>query len=79
MNRAATRCPYQQGEVLHLIEVAERSEPKRLAYEDVAEQVREDYLTRFAQQLTSGAVETRLTEAHFEFHENRVRQLLGAL
>ncbi len=70
--------PYQQDEVLYLIEVTERSDPERLAYEDVAERVREDYLARFAQQLTRETVETRLADADFEFSEDQARQLLEA-
>jgi hypothetical protein len=34
--------PYQQGQVLYIIEVTERREPERLTYEEVAERVRED-------------------------------------
>jgi len=68
--------PYQQGETLYLIEVAERSEPTRLDYEDVAEQVREDYLIRFAQRLTKEVVESRLTDADFQFFEDEARRLL---
>ena len=67
-------------DTLYLIEVAERSEPTRLAYEDVAEQVREDYLIRFAQRLTREVVESRLTDADFRFFEDEARRLFeGAL
>jgi len=68
--------PYQQGEVLYLIEVTERSEPERLAYQEVAERVREDYQIRFAQRLTREVVESRLTDADFQFYEDQVRSLL---
>ena len=70
--------PYQQAGALYLIEVAERSEPVRLAYEDVAQQVREDYVNRFAQRLTREAMESRLTEGDFRFFEDKTRLLLGA-
>jgi len=69
--------PYQQDEVLYLIELTERSEPKRLAYDDVADRVRDDYLIRFGQRLTRDVMETRLAEADFQFFEDQARRLLG--
>jgi parvulin-like peptidyl-prolyl isomerase len=69
--------PYQQGQVLYIIEVTERREPERLTYQEVAERVREDYLIRFAQRLTREVVEARLTAAEFEFFEDRVLQMIG--
>jgi hypothetical protein len=70
--------PYQQDEVLYLVEVAERSEPTRLTYDDVADRVRNDYLLRFAQRLTREVMDTRLTEAEFRFFEDQARRLLEA-
>jgi parvulin-like peptidyl-prolyl isomerase len=68
--------PYQQDEVLYLIELTERSEPKRLAYDEVAGQVRDDYIMRFGQRLTREVMEIRLTEADFQFFEDQARRLL---
>ncbi len=70
--------PYQQDEVLYLVEVTERSEPTRLTYEDVADRVRDDYILRFGQRLTRDVMDTRLREAEFQFFEDQARRVLAA-
>jgi hypothetical protein len=69
--------PYQQGEALHVIELAGRQEPRPLEYQEVADRVGEDYLARFQQQLYRRVAEERLNAAGFVFDEAAVRRLLA--
>ena len=68
--------PYHQDEALHLLWVEERQEPQPLPYEEVDEQVREDYFERFQQELSTQVLTTRLNAANFVFDEEKVRLLL---
>ncbi len=69
--------PYQQDEAIHLIEIADREEPRPLEYADVAERVRDDYLERFERQLYRRVADERLAAAGFAFDEEAVRRLLA--
>jgi parvulin-like peptidyl-prolyl isomerase len=68
--------PYQDDEALHLLYIEEREEPRPQSFEEAAEQVREDYLERFEEQLFRRLAEERLAEAGFRFDEEAVRQAL---
>ena len=68
--------PYHQDEALHLLWVEERQEPQPLPYEEIEEQVREDYFERFQQELSTQVLTTRLNAANFVFDEEKVRLLL---
>ena len=69
--------PYQQDDALHLIRLDEREDPRPLEYEEAAEQVREDYLQRFQQELYRRVAEERLGDVDFVFDEETVRRLLA--
>ena len=68
--------PYQQEDAIHMIEILERREPGPLEYEEVAQQVRQDYLERFEQELYRRLADARLGAAGFAFDEAAVRRLL---
>jgi hypothetical protein len=69
--------PYQQGDALHVLELVERREPAPLEYADAAEQVRDDYLVRFQQDLYRQVADQRLGAAGYAFDEAAVRRLLA--
>ncbi len=69
--------PYQQDDALHLLELVERAEPQPLEFDEVAEQVQEDYLARFQQHLYRQVAEARLASVGFIFDEEAVRRLLA--
>ncbi len=68
--------PYQQNDTLHMIWVEARQSPSALPYQQVTEQVREDYFSRFERRLYQDAVNRRLAAADFTFHTDNVRRLL---
>lgn len=69
--------PFQQDDALHVILIEDRREPGPVEYEEVAAQVRADYLERFERQLFEDAAERRLEPANFTFREKLLRDLLA--
>lgn len=69
--------PFQFNRQLSLIQVAEREEPRERPYEEVAEQVKKDYLERHQQQLYRQVVDEILAEADFRFRREAVLARLG--
>ena len=67
---------YQQHQALHVIHVAQRQEPRPMTYAEAEEQVREDYLQRFEQELYQALAAERLEQAGFVYDEEAVRRRL---
>lgn len=68
--------PYQHDDALHMIWVEAQELPIQLSYEEVREQVREDYFERFERRLYQDAVKQSLNAAKFVFYADNVRELL---
>ncbi|MEM7353248.1 MAG: peptidylprolyl isomerase [Acidobacteriota bacterium] len=67
---------YQQHQALHVIHVAERDEPRPMTYAEAEDQVRQDYLRRFEQELYQALAAERLEQAGFVYDEAAVRRQL---
>ncbi len=69
--------PYRLDEWLAMVEVVEREAPRPLAFDEVVDQVRDDYFGRHQQELYRAAIDRTLEAAGFEYFEDRVRAVLS--
>jgi hypothetical protein len=64
--------PFQLNRRLNIVAVEERQEPQPLAYDEVADRVREDYIARHQQRLYQEVLDRLLADTAFHFHEDAV-------
>jgi hypothetical protein len=70
--------PYPNEDGLQLLEVAEREEPRPLAFEEARQAVREEYLRRNQRALSEQVTEEILAGAGYRFDEAAARKYLAA-
>ena len=71
-----TSIPFQLNRRLNIVHLEAREEPKELPFNEVKDQVFQDYLDRHKQQIYADIQARLLKDVHFRFYEDTVQRAL---
>ena len=76
LGAAGLAVPFQEDDLLHLIDVVERQEPRQLSFAEAREAALDEYLERHQRSLSDEVTDELLSQAGYEFDEQAVRTYL---